>query len=498
MKIVAAPESITAVQADAVVVNLFQGVQSPGGATGAVDRTTGGLITRLLQSGEFEGKLGETALLHFPPGLPQRKLVLVGLGPASDFSLERVREVSAAALKEAARGGARRVATIVHGAGIGGLDPRAAARALAEGSVLAAYKYLAFKSDAGDVKGAHRVEELVVAETDPAKLPAIEAGIREGSIVADSVNFARDLVNAPSNHMTPGALAEAARRTAQETGLECKVLERDEMERLGMGALLGVAKGSAEAPKLIVLRYARAASKPLVALVGKGVTFDTGGISLKPAQGMGEMKGDMAGAAAVLGTIRALALLEAEANVLAIVPAVENMPSGTAMKPGDVVRAMNGKTIEVDNTDAEGRLILADAVSYAASLGATRIVDVATLTGACIVALGRIYTGVVGTDDRLVEELLEAARAAGEKFWRLPSDPAYKELYKSDVADVRNTGGREGGAITGALFISEFAAEAGWAHLDIAGTSFADKEKAYTPKGGTGVAVRTLVEWLSR
>src|SRR5690606_31863724 len=441
MKISVIRESITAVEADAVIVNLFQGVESPGGATGAADRATGGLISRLIQSGEFRGKLNETATLHFPPGLPQRKLVLVGLGPASEFSLERVREVSAAALKEAARGGARRIATIVHGAGIGGLDPGEAAAALAEGALLGSYTYARFKSD----PGALAPGELVVAEMDEKKLGAIEEGVRRGAVLAESVNFARDLVNAPGNHLTPAALAEAARELAREIGVECTVLEREEMERLGMGALLGVAKGSAEPPKLIVLRYARDASRPLVALVGKGVTFDTGGISLKPAKGMSEMKGDMAGAAAVLGAVRALALLGGEVNLMAVVPAVENMPSGTAMKPGDVVKAMNGKTVEVDNTDAEGRLILADAVAYAVTQGAQRVVDVATLTGACVVALGRLYSGLVATDDRLAEELLKAAAAAGEKVWRLPSDPAYREQYKSDVADLKNTGGRDAG-----------------------------------------------------
>ena len=494
MKIVVIRESITAVAADAVVVNLFQGVKHPGGATGAVDKATGGLICRLIESGEFEGKLGETVTLHFPPGMPQRKVIVVGLGPAGEFDLDRARQASAAALKAASRGGARHVATIVHGAGIGGLDPAAAACALAEGALLGTYTYAAFKNDRAD---GFRVEELVVAETDSSKVEDIERGIRKGTILAESTNFARDLVNTPSNHLTPSALADAARAMASEAGIECTVLERDEMERLGMGALLGVAKGSAEAPKLIVLRYARGGSRPLVALVGKGVTFDTGGISLKAAQGMSEMKGDMAGAAAVLGAMRAVALLEAEVNLLGVIPAVENMPSGTAIKPGDVLKAMNGKTIEVDNTDAEGRLILADAVSYAVSQGAQRVVDVATLTGACVVALGRIYSGVVTNDDRLFQELVEAARLTGEKFWRLPSDPAYKEQYKSDVADIKNTGGRDAGAITGALFIGEFVGETSWAHLDIAGTFFSDKEKPYIPKGGTGVAVRTLAQWLS-
>jgi len=235
----------------------------------------------------------------------------------------------------------------------------------------------------------------------------------------------------------------------------------------------------------------------LTALVGKGVTFDTGGISLKPAQGMEEMKRDMAGAAAVLGALRAIVQLKPDADVMGVIPAVENMPSGTALKPGDIVRAMTGKTIEIDNTDAEGRLILADAVAYAASQGAERIVDVATLTGACVVALGRVYTGLVANDDQLVAELLQAAEKAGEKLWRLPADPDYKEQYKSDVADIKNTGGREAGAITGALIIGEFVGAAKWAHLDIAGTSFLRSDKGYHPKGATGVAVRTLAQWVA-
>lgn len=493
MQLTTVHQSITDVAADAIVVNLFEGVTHPGGATGAVDRVTGGLIRKLIESGGFKGKKGECATLHFPPGLSQRSVIIVGLGPANDFSLDRVREVTADSLKEAARIGARRVATIVHGAGIGGLETGAAAQAVAEGALLGTYRYTRFKQEPDE----KRVEELIIAEMAAEKIEAVRQGVAKGRILAESTNFARDLVNTPSNHLTPAMLAEAAAEMAQEVGLSCTVIEREEMERLGMGALLGVAKGSAEPPKLIVLRNEKRSGGPLTALVGKGVTFDTGGISLKPAQGMEEMKSDMAGAAAVLGALRAIAQLKPEADVMGVIPAVENMPSGTALKPGDIVRAMTGKTIEVDNTDAEGRLILADAVAYAASQGAERIVDVATLTGACVVALGRVYTGLVANDDQLVAELLEAAQEAGEKLWRLPADPDYKEQYKSDVADMKNTGGREAGAITGALIIGEFVGTAKWAHLDIAGTSFSRSEKGYHPKGATGVAVRTLAQWVA-
>lgn len=492
MKLTVVQKSITEIEADAIIVNLFQGVTKPGGATGAVDRATGGLISRLIEAGECAGKRNECATLHFPPGLPCKKLIVVGLGQADEFDLDYVREVTASSLKAAAGEGVRRVATIVHGAGIGGLNPEDAARAVAEGAVLGTYRFEAFKSEPSKA----RIEELIVVEASAEKVPAIQKGVERGTLLAECTNFARDLVNTPSNHLTPAMLAEKAADMARQVGLECTIIERDEMERLGMGALLGVAKGSAEPPKLIVLRH-RGGRGPLTALVGKGVCFDSGGISLKPAQGMADMKSDMAGAAAVLGAMRAIALLKAEADVMAVVPAVENMPSGTALKPGDILRTMTGKTIEIDNTDAEGRLILADAVAYAGSQGAERIVDVATLTGACVIALGRVYTGIVANDDELVQELFQAASKTGEKYTRLPTDPQYQKQYKSDVADIKNTGGREAGAITGGMIIGEFVGEAKWAHLDIAGTSFIDKPRPYLPKGGTGVGVRTLAEWLS-
>lgn len=486
--------NVTEIQVDALIVNLFEGVKHPGGATGAVDQQIGGLISKLIANDEFTGKLNETAVIYLSDDMPYQKVVVVGLGKQEEFSAERVRQVTATAVKAAAKGKSTRIGTILHGAGIGGLDASEAAQSLAEGAWMGQYRYDAYKSDVEP----HDPLELLVIERDQSKLAPLEAGLRRGTILAQATRFARDLVNAPGNELTPTALAERALAMADDVGLECIVLDRDELERHGMGALLAVAKGSAEAPKLVVLRYKGSESEQPVALVGKGVTFDTGGISLKPSAGMAEMKGDMAGAAAVLGAMKAIAQLQPKEHVIGVIACVENMPSGTALKPGDIVRSMTGKTIEIDNTDAEGRLILADAVAYAESLGAHTIVDVATLTGACVIALGNVYTGAVGNDDDLVNEVIEAGKKVGERIWQLPGDPEYKEQYKSDVADIKNTGGREAGTITGALIISEFVKEARWLHLDIAGTAWTNKEKHYITKGGTGVAVRTLATWICK
>ncbi len=498
--------SITEVQADAWIVNLFEGVTHPGGATGAVDRLIGGTITRMIESGEFRGKLGETASIYLPMssgGVPTKKVVVVGLGPSAKFGLEEARRAAGSALNAARSKGTKRIATIVHGAGIGGLDPEEAAQSLAEGSLLAAYRYRAMKkrraSDDSDGTAASSqtsdLDRLIVAEMDAEKVAAIRRGLDRGTVLADSVNFARDLVNTPPSRMTPTILSEHIARMAAEVGLECNVLERAEMEALGLGALLGVARGSDEPPKLIILKYIGNPAEPDVfsyGFVGKGVTFDSGGLSLKQAASMETMKNDMAGAAAVAGAMRSIALLKPNKNVLAVAACVENMPSGRALKPGDVLDTLAGITIQVDNTDAEGRLILADAVAYAARLGARAIVDVATLTGAVGIALGDVYSGLIANDDGLVQQIQKAAEQSGERFWRLPSDDEYKDAYKSDVADIKNTGGRLGGAITGGLIIGEFVGDTPWAHLDIAATAFTSKTKHYQGKGATGVAVRTL------
>jgi leucyl aminopeptidase len=318
-------------------------------------------------------------------------------------------------------------------------------------------------------------------------------------VIGEAANFAREIINEPSNFMTPSELARRAEEVARECGLEVDVLDEARMKELGMGSLLGVAQGSAEPAKLIVLTYTPPSeSKETVAIVGKGVTFDTGGISIKPADGMEKMKYDMAGGATTIAAMRAIAQLRPNVNVIGLVPAVENMPGGRAQRPGDVVRSMSGKTIEVINTDAEGRLILCDALSYALKLGATKIVDLATLTGAVSIALGDVYVAVLGNNQQWTEEIIAAGKEVGEKIWQLPLDKEYREQIKSEIADIKNVGGRKAGTITGAYFLREFVGDTPWAHLDIAGTAWNDSNKPYLSVGPTGVCVRTLVNLVSK
>ena len=483
---------MTAYRGDALLVNLFEGVGEPAGATGAVDGALGGAIGSLIRRREMSGKLGELTAIHTFGRLPVARVLVVGLGKKEKFDLEAVRAVTGEALRLLRRTGAARVGTILHGAGAGGLDPAAAAQAVTEGAILGCYRFERYKKLEKDRKA---LGELTILTREAARRRSLEEAVRRGRIVAEGVLLARDLVNTPPNDLTPAGLAAAAAAAARTWGFSCRVLERGQMRRLGMGALLGVAQGSANLPRLIVLRHRGGRqAKPAVAFVGKGVTFDTGGISLKPADNMESMKGDMSGAAAVIGAFATLARLKAPVHVLGVIPAVENMPSGTATRPGDILRAMSGKTIEVINTDAEGRLILADALTYARREGAARLVDIATLTGACVVALGTIRSGAFTNDEVWMAAVREASEAAGEKVWPLPMDEEYDELIKSDVAEIKNTGGRKGGAITAAKFLAHFVEKTPWVHLDIAGTFETDKEKGYRVKGGTGVAVRTLVE----
>jgi leucyl aminopeptidase len=337
------------------------------------------------------------------------------------------------------------------------------------------------------------LESMILAAGD-GDLEEVKRGVDRGRIVAEAANFAREVINEPSNVLTPTELARRAEETAKDYGLEFEALDEAQMKELGMGALLGVAQGSAEPAKLIVMRYTpKSESKETIAIVGKGITFDTGGISIKPADGMEKMKYDMAGGATTIAAMRAIAQLKPEVNVLGIVPATENMPGGRAQRPGDVVRAMTGKTIEVINTDAEGRLVLADAVAYARKLGATKIVDLATLTGAVSIALGDVYVAVLGSNQEWVDRIIAAGKKAGEKIWELPLDKEYREQIKSEIADIKNIGGRKAGTITGAYFIREFVEDTPWAHLDIAGTAWNENKKPHLAVGPTGVCVRTLV-----
>ena len=491
MEIKVAIDDITRVKVDAIVVNLFEGVEHPSGATGAVDKALDGAITQLISDGEIKGKFGQVGIIHSLGKVPARIVAVVGLGEQAEFTLDRVRTLAAEACRSLRKLNCRRLATIVHGAGIGGIEPESAARAIAEGSILGLYSFRKHMTKASEYAD---IEEIVITEREAAKLHDMEHGCHRGKIIAEAVNLARDLVNEPANYMTPTDMSKTAQNLAEAYGLGLTVLDQDRMQAEGMGALLGVAQGSCQPPKLIILSYkGDETSSRTLGLVGKGITFDSGGISIKPSENMAEMKGDMAGGAAVIAALSAVAQLKPGINVTAIVPATENLPGGAALKPGDILKAVNGKTIEVVNTDAEGRLILADALGYAAKQGLTPLVDIATLTGACHIALGSICSGVFSNNQELVERVVRAGDVGGERLWQMPMYAEYKEQNKSDVADVKNSGGRWGGAITGAQFLAEFAGDTPWVHIDIAGTFMSDKDQGYLVKGATGAGVMTLV-----
>jgi leucyl aminopeptidase len=481
---------IAQVEADAVVVNLFEGVEQPGGATAAVDKALDGAISSLISRGEIKGKFGEISIVHTFGKLPAGIAAIAGLGKRQDFTVDKIRGVAGEFCRALRKLNCHKIATILHGAGIVGIELEASARAIAEGALLGLYSFTKYKKPEYE-----DITEMLVVIKEKEKVPILKPAIGKAKLVAEATNLARDMVNEPANYMTPSQMAEIAKEIAGKYNLEFKVFDREDMEAMGMGALLGVAKGSNQPPKLITLSYkGDERSEKALGFLGKGITFDSGGISLKPSEGMDEMKGDKAGAAAVMTALGAIAQLKPKVNITAIIPVTENLPSGTALKPGDVLQAMNGKTIEVISTDAEGRLILADALSYAQKLGLSPLIDLATLTGACRVALGTFYSGLFGNDQDLVNKVLKAAEKTGERMWQMPMPEEYKEQNKSEIANVKNTGNRYGGAITAALFLAEFVDNTPWVHLDIAGPALSNKESGYIVKGATGVGVRTLVE----
>lgn len=492
---------IQAVTADAIIVNLFQGVTAPSGATGAVDQALGGAISELIAAGDVRGKSGETVVLYPRGAIPARRVIVVGLGQPDKLDLEAVREAAGTAIKQAQKVGAATVATVIHGGGAGGLDLAGVAQAVVEGSLLALYRYDAPRAKKDDDE--RDVNSLILVEFDAAKIGAVEAGAKAGQIIAESTALARTLVNQPSNVATPAALAQAAQTVCAEAGLICRVLDEPELRAEGMGALLAVTQGSAQPAKFVVMEHCPESclNQPPVVLVGKGVAFDTGGYSIKPADSMLSMKADMAGAAAVIGAMRAVALLQLPLRVIGLTPLVENMISATAYKPADVFTAKNGLTIEIANTDAEGRLILADALCYAGDLKPAAVIDIATLTGAKGVALGSRTNALFCDDDALREALLAAGQKTGEPLWRMPLDPAYDRQIKSRVADLKNSGGRSGGSITAARFLAYFVGNWPWAHIDMAGSAEysggpEDTPRSYLVKGATGIPLRTLVEYL--
>lgn len=481
--------SITEVSSDVLIVNLFEGVTSPGGATGAVDSALGGMISDLIAGGEIKGKINESTLVHTGGRIAPKRVLVVGLGKPEEFDLVAARQAAGTAVRLLRKKGIRDATTIVHGAGIGGLPVQEAAQALAEGSIIADYDPDLYKSER-EISG---LDAITIVERDGDKIPVVQAGVRIGVILADAANEARTLGNEPANKMTPQAMADRARAVAERHGLEVDVHDEVWMKDHDMGALLAVAAGSTQPPRLIVMRYRAEGATRTLGLVGKGLTFDTGGISIKPSDGMADMKFDMSGGGAVIAAMGAIGQLRPKINVIGIVPATENMPGGSAYKPGDIIKTKAGKTVEIITTDAEGRMILSDAMTYAKELGVDMMVDVATLTGACVVALGHDYAGVMGNDPLLVSSVIEAAGSAGEKVWELPMPQEYMEQLKSDYADLKNCGERWGGALTGGLFLKQFADDTPWVHMDIAGPSDSSKEKPYRSSGSTGVPVRTLV-----
>ena len=494
LKIDVQSADIIGIDTPALVVNLFRGVKKPGGPTGAVDKALGGVITQLIEDGEIKGSTGETTLIHTLGKIKPSRVLVAGLGTQDKFDVQVVRRVSAEVVRFLRRKGISSAATIAHGASIGGLDPQLSGQAIAEGAYLGLYKFGTYLTKNSD--STNEFEHLTVVELDKTRAKAIDAGVKLGSTVAKASITARNMVNEPANHMTPSRMAEAAQKVASDQGLKIEIMENAQMKKMGMGAFMGVAQGTDEPAKLIVLRYDGDPENPEnnLGLIGKGITFDTGGISLKPPGGMEAMKGDMAGGASVIAAMEIIGQTKPKINVLAVIAATENMPGASAQRPGDVVRAMNGKTIEVINTDAEGRLVLADALCYAREQGITRLVDVATLTGAMVTTLGKACTGVMGNDGQLVQQTIDAGKKTGEKFWELPMFDEYKDLIKSDVADMKNSGGRQAGSISAALLLAEFVDGAAWVHLDIAGTSTSDKAAGYLVKGATGVPVRTLAQ----
>jgi leucyl aminopeptidase len=490
MQITLETKPFATLETDALVSYVFEDADPVQGRIAELDQFTDGLLRRLATGGEVTGKMLEMTLVHAPRGLKAARLLLVGAGKREKFDPAILRRIAGAALRYLKSRSVKQFAFVLRE----NQAAENAAQAIAEGALAADFESDKYKTEKKDAKS---FDTMILTGFSDQDRAATEKGLTCGRVIADSQNFARDLINEPSNKLTPKILAEKAQAMATEAGLTVEILDEKRIADLKMGALLSVAQGSVEPPRVMVLTYTPANPKPgspVIGLVGKAVTFDTGGISITPADGMEKMKYDMAGGAIMLGVMRALAALKPNVKVICIVPSTENMPGGRAQKPGDIQTAMSGKTIEVLNTDAEGRLILADGIHYAKQLGATHLIDAATLTGAIVVALSNINVGVFGSDQPFTDKLLASAKAAGEKMWQMPLDDDYREFIKGTVADIQNIGsGKGGGAITGAMFIKEFTGDSPWIHLDIAGTAWNDDAKPWLAKGPTGVALRTLI-----
>jgi leucyl aminopeptidase len=491
MKLSLDRRGLTEVRTDALIVGRHAGESKLSPGLAALDKQLGGLLSKVMTAEKFEGKPGQIAHVHTDGRLPATRVLVAGLGSGKGDA-EAVRRAASAASRRARDLGAKSAAGYLAAEGV---SPRMRAQATVEGSMLGTYRFDKYLKE----KSPKSLDAFAVVEPERRSQGAAEDGMRAGGIWAAATCLARDLVNEPANVVTPAYLAKRAQEIARSGHLGLKVLEREDCEKLGMGAYVGVAQGSLEPPKFIHLTYRpKQRARKRVVVIGKGITFDSGGLDLKPADGMYRMKDDMSGAAAVLGLFSALPKLALPVEVHGLIAATENMPSGTAQRPGDIVRAMNGLTIEIGNTDAEGRLTLADALAYAdREIKPDEMVDLATLTGAIVVALGLGLSGVFVTDEALAGRVLTAAETAGEKMWRMPLHDEYKDGIKSDIADLNNISSqRGGGAIVAGLFMRDFTGGRPWAHLDIAGTAFTEREVPLGPKGATGVGVRTLLAYL--
>jgi len=479
---------------EAVIAGHFEDEKKLTGDAEVLDKRCGGLLSRLIRDGDFEGKLFQTSVLYTDTFIQSRRIIFIGMGKRNEFDLEKLRGVFSRAAQKVRDLHLKNCAASLN---FGALDltEEDLVESAVEGVLLGLYTFTPYKTKETDKPP--EVREFTLIADSPKAVKRRKEAAKRAEIIADAVYLARDLVSAPANEMTPTIIADRAGKMAEKRPVAIKILDEGQMKRLGMNALLGVARGSAEPAKFIILNYAGAAKgeQPIV-LVGKGITFDSGGISIKPSANMDEMKSDMAGGAAVIGTMQALSDLELPLNVVGIVPATENLPGGKAYKPGDILKSLSGTTIEVKNTDAEGRLILADALAYAERYKPEAIIDLATLTGACIIALGDHLIGMMGTDEKLNTTVKAAADRTGDYVWELPLWEDYNEMLKSDVADVQNVGGRAAGTITAGLFLKKFVGDYPWVHLDIAGPALLAKEKPYIPKGASGVGVRLLVQFL--
>mgnify|MGYP004521625351 CR=1 FL=1 len=481
--------SLAQTKADLLVVNLFEGVKNPGGATGAADDVLNGAITEFVIGKEgFDGKFGEFYLLPIVGECPFSKVLIVGLGEHSKFTYARLKELSMKTIAQIKKyKNVGKVSSILHGAGCAGLDAEKCAEVVAEGTIKGYFEFDKYKTEKND-----KVSEFVILEPDADKYEKAVKGAKIGKIKAEAANFVRTLVTDSPQDITPLKLAEIAKQLNVS-----EVNVYTDIRGMKMGAFAAVAQGSPNAPQFIHMKYVPENPVKKVVLIGKGITFDSGGLDLKPPASMLNMKDDMTGAATVLAIMKYIKALNPKVEVHGLIAACENMPGASAYKPGDILTARNGKTIEVDNTDAEGRLTLADALCYASELEPDVIIDVATLTGACMVALGSVASGIMGNNDELVKRLIQIGNDEGEYFWELPMFEEYGLSLKSDIADMKNTGSRYGGASAAGMFLKNFVSgNPSWAHLDIAGTAFIDKPFKGLQKGSTGVAVDTLTEYL--